>query len=570
MKQVSAGPSVAKKALLVMAIRQAERSERTGQQSFVRMLLESILFLGMAVSICRVFFAEGYMISTGSMAPTLLGYHRQVTCPSCGMHFARGASGAGDSAQERLVAAHDGFGSGNRVGDTQCPNCQEQFSTLTLPRNEGDQLLVQKNFYYWRDPLRWEVIVFRNPRQPTQAYVKRVVGLPGEQVRLLDGNVSIDGVLQRKPLARQLAMRILVDDHAHRVRQAEDSFTRWTAEDRHGSWKAGGNRFVYTSSARHELDWLVFRYRVQTGGTHERTVPLEDWPVTVREPVMGSDRFEFDPNNRQLRSRGVIPPEEAVHWSEKLSGHPAAEAVQELARLSQFAPITDVCGYNSPQGCEGKYPVRDLMVEFRIERVPSEGRLVVGMHTGSNEVQAVFDFTNQEVRLIAPGHEQVFRRGALPRQLQQTSGGAGGNILMSLFDQQVIVAMDGQELFAPLKYKAADPDAPLPEIPIRIGALTQGVIELGQLRVYRDVYYRPFPDASRETITLGADEFFVLGDNSPISVDSRVWNQPAIKRRHLIGKPFVVHLPSKQARMQWPSQATHVRIPDWSRVRYIR
>ena len=65
------------------------------------------------------------------------------------------------------------------------------------------------------------------------------------------------------------------------------------------------------------------------------------------------------------------------------------------------------------------------------------------------------------------------------------------------------------------------------------------------------------------------DEFFVLGDNSPVSVDSRCWDDPAVKRSNLVGKPVVVHLPSQQGKFNLFGETRFVRIPDFSRVRYI-
>ena len=46
-----------------------------------------MLCLYIAVILFRTFELEGYIISTGSMAPSLLGFHKRVVCPSCGYHF---------------------------------------------------------------------------------------------------------------------------------------------------------------------------------------------------------------------------------------------------------------------------------------------------------------------------------------------------------------------------------------------------------------------------------------------------------------------------------------------------
>ena len=47
--------------------------------------------------------------------------------------------------------------------------------------------------------------------------MKRVVGLPGESMRIVDGDVFVDGQIVRKTLAEQRAMRILVHDSRYRA-----------------------------------------------------------------------------------------------------------------------------------------------------------------------------------------------------------------------------------------------------------------------------------------------------------------------------------------------------------------
>lgn len=85
----------------------------------------------------------------------------------------------------------------------------------------GDYILVSKSAYGWsaaslpggrpgeqdgrlmgRGPARGDVVVFRLPRAPEQIWVKRVVGLPGDTVQVVDGKVLIDGEpLSQHPLA---------------------------------------------------------------------------------------------------------------------------------------------------------------------------------------------------------------------------------------------------------------------------------------------------------------------------------------------------------------------------------
>lgn len=56
---------------------------------------------------------------------------------------------------------------------------------------DGDYLLVDELSYRFRDVQRGEVIVFRYPQQPSQFFIKRVVGLPGETVQIKDDKVTI-------------------------------------------------------------------------------------------------------------------------------------------------------------------------------------------------------------------------------------------------------------------------------------------------------------------------------------------------------------------------------------------
>ena len=55
----------------------------------------------------------------------------------------------------------------------------------------GDYLIIDELSYYFRKPLRGEVIVFRYPQNPSQFYIKRVIGLPGERVVIKEEEIMI-------------------------------------------------------------------------------------------------------------------------------------------------------------------------------------------------------------------------------------------------------------------------------------------------------------------------------------------------------------------------------------------
>jgi len=57
--------------------------------------------------------------------------------------------------------------------------------------HEGDYLIVDEISYRFNEPKRGDVIVFRYPRDTSQRFIKRVIGLPGEIVKIEQGEISI-------------------------------------------------------------------------------------------------------------------------------------------------------------------------------------------------------------------------------------------------------------------------------------------------------------------------------------------------------------------------------------------
>jgi len=548
---------------------QAQRNARAG---LLRQLCESVVVLAVAVLSFREFAAEGYLISTGSMAPFLLGYHRQVACPECHYHFALGVALRDEDSTGGHARAQDLYGDELSLRSVAvCPLCGFGHIAIDdLPRNEGDQLMVHKHAYQFRDPHRWEVIVFRNPADPEQAYVKRVVGLPGDRVSLLDGDVSINGEVQAKPLASQQAMRILVDDHAYEpdLDSAMEWQPRWFTRTESG-WEDVNATFVYTpTSDRHRRgdsrDWLTFRHWIATGGRHVTTVPLERWPEGIGLPPAGGDSVSYDPSKRALSCVGVLGEGARERWESASTDAQFRDAIAHLAEASHEAPIIDDYGYNRHNDGSSAFVIRDLMLSFDLEAVDRDGMLIVEINDGRREYSVEFDFTRGEAALFSDEADNSLE--VIPLAHDVTNAPMG--VEMSLMDQQVLVAINGAPLFPPVHYDGNGRNEPAPRRPLRLAA-ADGRFRVSNLRVYRDVYYTPKSE-DRGPIELASDEFFVLGDNSPVSLDSRCWDDPAVRREDLIGKPLAVHLPSHQGRLTLFGETHYVRIPDFSRVRYIR
>lgn len=57
-------------------------------------------------------------------------------------------------------------------------------------------LVVDELSYAFREPTRGEVVVFRYPQDPRQFFIKRIIGLPGEQVEIKSGQVKIINTLR--------------------------------------------------------------------------------------------------------------------------------------------------------------------------------------------------------------------------------------------------------------------------------------------------------------------------------------------------------------------------------------
>jgi signal peptidase I len=539
-------------------------------QGMLRFTVESAVLLAVAVTIFRAFFAEGYMISTGSMAPSLLGYHRQVCCPACALEFARGAAVEAAAGQANASTGQGALDSWTPVG-TRCPNCGTAIDAEAIPRTEGDQLMVHKHHYDWRDPQRWEVVVFRNPELQTQAYVKRAAGLPGETIELRDGDVYADGELQRKPLAVQRSLRVPVDDHDHQPAVDDPDWQpRWRAMATPTTWQTDGPHFRFTpaaeANAATDIDWVQYHHWVRAGGRHLSHVPLAEWPHSVAEPGLIHCGFRFDPERHELEASGAMSHEELERWVERVPAGATEDALQALYLESHQPPLSDVCGYNHPDAATLSYPIRDLMLELTLTAHRRQGEFVLAMHDGSHELRCTLDLEAGTARLTADDKTEVHREAPLPEAMLQ---GEPAVLTMSQFDRQVLVAIDGELLFKPLLY-AAEGDRPLlPRRPVRFGA-NGADLTVSQVRLDRDVYYTAPEGAATATYTLADDEFFMLGDNSPVSLDSRAWSHPAVPRSLLIGRPFVVHLPSRPLTLHWGERDMVLRVPDFSRVRYIR
>jgi len=63
----------------------------------------------------------------------------------------------------------------------------------------GEYVIVNKLAYKLGDPKVGDVVVFKFPRNPEQEYIKRIIGLPGDEVKIVRGRVFVNGELLEEP-----------------------------------------------------------------------------------------------------------------------------------------------------------------------------------------------------------------------------------------------------------------------------------------------------------------------------------------------------------------------------------
>jgi len=180
----------------------------------------------------------------------------------------------------------------------------------------------------------------------------------------------------------------------------------------------------------------------------------------------------------------------------------------------------------------------NLVDEFMLSaevRVQGEGVLCLALDDGSTTVQ---------VNLRLPESELVVVEGERGRFVERISALSRERLVrgkvrieFSNFDQQLLLAIDGH---VELRRRWPQAKAAGTARPVSIGA--QGLdVEIGSLTLYRDVYHSshavgaPPPRAAQWP--LGPDEYFLLGDNAPVSLDSRLWGP--VPARLLVGKPLL-------------------------------
>ncbi len=68
--------------------------------------------------------------------------------------------------------------------------------------DDQERIFINKFIYRWEPIERGDVVVFRYPQDPTKSYIKRVVGVAGDRIRIDEGRVYVNGEQLYEPYVR--------------------------------------------------------------------------------------------------------------------------------------------------------------------------------------------------------------------------------------------------------------------------------------------------------------------------------------------------------------------------------
>ncbi len=473
--------------------KQTQQSEHSTAQSIANSL-EWIITAFILAFVFRAFVLEAFRIPTGSMADTLKGDHFQVRCTQCGFYYDYNFD-AQFHIRNRTRLADGNY----RVAPSpRCPSCGFYDTGLSAPKSNGDRVLVLKCLYQFTEPKRWDVVVFKNPTNPNENYIKRMIGRPGETIEIIDGDIYVDGVIARKPkqVQRELWMPVFVNDYQP-VKPYIGRFNGhiWSQpfENSAGSmWRFDEDRPT------------VFRLDSAVGSVHTIVYNNEranDFRATY---AYGEPRFyDTHPYCSDLMMEFLVCPKSR----DGMVG----------AVLSKYE--------TTYQG------VLDFGGEMSIRKVEANGQSMVltsiSIKEAAIDEPTAIKFANVEHQLVfsAGDEELVFDLGS--------SAEAAGNIVNGIRPRAAIFA--------------------------------SGKADVSHIGLFKDIHYLSQPKNGADAVAragqgnpfvLGEGEYFVLGDNSPDSLDSRWWNTEGlgnnnkkyrvgvVPRDYLVGKAFFVYWPS--------------------------
>lgn len=551
----------------------------------IRETIESVVVALVLAFLFRTFEAEAFVIPTGSMAPTLTGRHKDLYCPKCGFEYQVNASDEVDHVTERLNV------SSSWIEGSTCPLCRytadlgpDNPQDTSYPSYSGDRIIVNKFAYELNDPERWDVIVFKYPGQARTNYIKRLVGLPGETIKLAHGDVFVrpqgadQFTIARKPPHRLLAMLQMVYDNQYTGRLVQLGWpARWFASGDGGGWRhSGDHAWLENEGKTSGMTWVRYHHLVpgyEQWTELERTGRLDNHPLW---PSLITNFTGYNTNRSQSQTRESPAP-----------------GIRSL----------------------GLEWVGDLALEGTLDVRSATGKVLLELVKGGRRFQCRIDIATGEATLSIDGKADF-----KPKATTAVRGSGKHRFRFSNCDEQLLLWVDGSvvKFDEPTTYASLGNIQPTPADlePAGIG-LEGASVRVGDLKLWRDLYYialrcddrnlpimqdadflqwpfdhatpagvarflsdperwRAFANSREVEFQLQADQFFVLGDNSTHSLDSRWWEQQQgcefyVRRDLLIGRALFIYWPHSWNQIDLGKvKIPFPMFPNFSRMKFVR
>lgn len=499
---------------------------KTPNELVVRETVESLAVAFILALLFKAFVAEAFVIPTGSMAPTLMGAHKDILGEETGYRFQVGASSEFDN--------DAGVKNGRFVMGAICPISRKpQVISPLRDKNEstfsGDRILVSKLAYAWNTPKRWDVIVFKFIEKARQNYIKRCIGLPNETVRVFGGDIFIRPStnspyeIARKPPHVTAAMMQLVNDtqHAPQVfikanippnwQPLEKDEAVWTSNWSSGAWSATGEQ------KSDETAWLRYFHRV---------VDLAAWHT-----FNATGQLPVSMNPRQPR----LITDFTAYNSDVLSGQDPASYKNDPEKWLERAAAEMSIIYRDNGGLsnDGLHWTGDLGLEVDFE-TSSETKSVSLMivEYGLKHI-VTFDLSSGQATAEVTKEGEplaIFQDGSTGSKSATAAtdvrAGKKHRIKLSNIDEQFTLWIDGKVanwapsnrltlsnvLLPTERAPTSSATDPLDGAPLGIG-VSNGRIDVTRAKVFRDIYHIAYgPNSGRAT-------FY---DGKPLISDYRV------------------------------------------------
>ena len=537
-----------------------------------RETIETIVFVVVLVLLLKLFVTEAFVIPTGSMAETLYGYQKIITCPKCGHEFPV------NSNDEVEGAAEDNKpGAPKRAVEMTgyvCPNCRHEGTFPTEPdgskverpvspsNNSGDRVLVLKPIFHLKEPSRGDVVVFKYPQSPqerqiAQNYIKRAMGFGGETIAIHNGDLYVTRSLDYPADA-------ISPDGALLYTRPTDPLDVWM-------WK-----YMYANNQKAKDLFEKSKekgFPIGEGG-------FEIIHKTV-DHILADRRIVWDNDRQPAELAGLVPPRwfaaaDAKSWNGDDAKQPRvfthAGDTLEWIRYRHLVPtspwktpeeaqtatpkhIDNVLGYNSEvsrfRENQNKRPSRaqheenwvgDLILECEAV-VDANAEVKLELSKGVNRFQATFGNGAVKLASIGPGAKEF---GSRPCKV--TNGTY--KLRFANVDCRLHVWVDGKLIDFGIE---ADylPGSTVPtnasqqytqendiDAPASIGA--KGSATVRAVKLHRDVFYTQ-GEGINFLYYVQPGHTMCMGDNSAQSSDSRSWG--VVPDRLMLGKAVFVFWP---------------------------